>query len=381
MKKILSLIIIFLFSIISSSVTFCVFADDTIEDKELNKILSDIQSEAEKAIDDDVSDILESENISVEDPESVTNLNPENIFKKIFGYFSEAVKSPLLMLGKIIGISIICVIVKSISPENGAAAKVFKLTGVLACITLMTQTVSGSFIKMQQSMEDINRFMIAYIPVFSGVTASGGHMVSSGSYTAVMLCLCESLAVISSKILIPFLSVVTAITLISAINPNMQLSNFADSVKKCVIWLLSGTMSIFVGIMSVQGITAGSVDNAASKTVKFAASSFIPIIGSSVSQAYSAVKGSVGVIRNTAGSLGIIIVFIMAVKPIIFVLAIKFTIWAGKIINDIFGQKELSGFLNSINSVMTIGLSILIAYSMAFIIATSMVMITAVNGG
>lgn len=375
MKKAVSVLLAFLFLLIFSPVAF---ADD---EKDFNEILDKVNEHISSSIDKDAIDILEEEDISLKDPKSVNNIKAENVFQKLISWFTEALKKPVVMLGKIIAVSLICIIMKSMSPDKGSVVRAYSLLGVLSTIVLMTDTISESFMTLKNSMENINNFMISYVPIFSSIVSAGGNISTGASYTAIMLLLCEGMAVVASKILIPFLSIVLAVTLVSAINPNLQFSGIADSVKKCTVWTLSAVMSIFVGLMSIQGLTGGAVDGASAKVIKFAASSFIPVIGNSVSEAYSAVRGSLGVIRNGVGSIGIIIVFIMAAKPLLTIIAIKFMMWTGKLINDIFGQKEISEFLKSANSVMSIGLSIMVAYAIVFIIATAMVMTTAMNVG
>lgn len=279
------------------------------------------------------------------------------------------------------GVSLICIVVKSMANDNKSTSKVFELICTLSVIIIITDTVSSSFNAIQASVERINTFMVSYIPIYVSVVSAGGNAVSSSSYSAIMLLICEGMAFISSKVLLPFLSVVLAFTLVSAINPRLQFSGIADSVKKCTIWILGAVMTVFVGLMTIQGLTGSAADNMAVKSLKFAASSFIPVIGSSISEAYSAVRGSMNVIKTSVGSIGMIIVFLIVLKPIITVLAVKFILWLGRLTNEIFGQREVSEILKSTNAVLSIGLSVIIAYSVVFIIATSILMMTAINAG
>ena len=138
-------------------------------------------------------------------------------------------------------------------------------------------------------------------------------------------------------------------------------------------------MTIFTGLLTIQSITGAATDSLASRTAKFAASSFIPIVGGAVSEAYSTVYGSLGVIRSGAGTIGIIIICIIVLRPIVTILAVKFVVTLGKIVCELFGQHESSEFLGGTNAVLSIGLGIVICFSMIFIVATAVVMLTAMN--
>ena len=59
----------------------------------------------------------------------------------------------------------------------------------------------------------------------------------------------------------------------------------------------------------------------------------------------------------------------------------KLTIWAGRLANELLGQQRMAEFFKSINSVLSIGASILIAITAAFIIATAALLAVMTGGG
>ena len=284
------------------------------------------------------------------------------------------------MLGKITAATMLCVLVRSMSAE-GTVDKVFTLICVLTTVLVISDTVTDSLYSVKTSMEQMNSFMMSYIPIFSSVVTAGGSAAAGAGYYGAMLIICESAGILADTILVPFLSAVLAVTLVSAINPSLDLGSLAESVKKLVIWVLGIVMTLFTGLLSIQSFAGAAADNLSARAVKFAASSFIPVIGGSVSEAYSAVKGSIGVIRTSVGVIGVIIMAVIVAKPLLTLLAVKLAVWIGATINDIFGISNSGGLLKSINSVLSIGVSILAAYSIMFVISTSVVIMTAMNTG
>lgn len=374
MKKLFFIGIVICFFMLCPMYTCCAETNS-----EFSQIIDEINSELENSLDDNVCDILDKEQISIKEPESISKINIKNIFGYIYDSFTNSLTKPIKMLGKILAVSIICIFIKNISPHNNSCSDIFGILCILTVIIIISNTISESFISLKNSIDQITNFLTAYIPIYASVASASGCVLSSGSYNTIMIFICECMALISSNILIPFLSSILAFTLVGTINPCINYVEIAETLKKTVIWILSISMLLFVGLMSIQGLTGSAADNLAVKTVKFAASSFIPVIGSSISDAYSAVKGSIGVIRTCVGSIGVIIVFIIAIKPIISIVLIKIIIWFAKILNDLFGEKEISNFLKSTNSVISIGLSIIIVYAIVFIIETSILMITALH--
>ena len=377
MKKIIATVIIVL------AVMFTpqgVYADSEEQNNEYyDRLISEINEGLSFEGDEDVKTVLEDNNITLEDPSSAANINAFDVIKHIFESFTAALRSPLIMLGKITAATMLCVLVRSMSAE-GTVDKVFTLICVLTTVLVISDTVTDSLYSVKTSMEQMNSFMMSYIPIFSSVATAGGSAAAAGYY-GVMLIICESAGILADTILVPFLSAVLAVTLVSAINPSLDLGSLAESVKKLVIWVLGIVMTLFTGLLSIQSFAGAAADNLSARAVKFAASSFIPVIGGSVSEAYSAVKGSIGVIRTSVGVIGVIIMSVIVAKPLLTLLAVKLAVWIGATINDIFGISNSGGLLKSINSVLSIGVSILAAYSIMFVISTSVVIMTAMNTG
>ena len=365
MKKIIATVIIVL------AVMFTpqgVYADSEEQNNEYyDRLISEINEGLSFEGDEDVKTVLEDNNITLEDPSSAANISVSDVIKHIFESFTAALRSPLIMLGKITAATMLCVLVRSMSAE-GTVDKVFTLICVLTTVLVISDTVTDSF-------------MMSYIPIFSSVATAGGSAAAGAGYYSVMLIICESAGILADTILVPFLSAVLAVTLVSAINPSLDLGSLAESVKKLVIWVLGIVMTLFTGLLSIQSFAGAAADNLSARAVKFAASSFIPVIGGSVSEAYSAVKGSIGVIRTSVGVIGVIIMSVIVAKPLLTLLAVKLAVWIGATINDIFGISNSGGLLKSINSVLSIGVSILAAYSIMFVISTSVVIMTAMNTG
>ena len=347
--------------------------------EQIEEFQEEITDEIMGAADEDITDILEENGISVDKPQAINDISISSVIGRIISGFTEAIKEPLVMLGKIMAVTLLCVAAQSMAPEGAATTNVFKTLGLLSVITVMYDVLYTGLETVEASLERLSEFMISYIPIFSSITAVGGSVTSSGSYYAMTLIACQVIGVIASKVIMPFLSIILAISLVSAINPNLQFSGAAESIKKACQWILGGLTTLFVGLLSIQGMTGSAADSLVSRTAKFAASSFIPIIGGAVSEAYSTLYSSIGIIRTGVGTIGIIAILIIVLQPILTIVATKFVITIAQIISGIFNQRECCEFLKSTNAVLSIGLSVVICFSLIFIISTAVLMLMAMN--
>ncbi len=376
MKRVLAALFMLILFIVNAPAVCAESEKPTVD-----SITKSIEKRLDESTSGDIKKELDSKGLKVSSPESVGKIEPKRLLEKAFDYFKSALKSPFLMLGKLIAVTLLGIIVRSVSSGDNSLSRVLELVCIISTVAIITDTVKDSLLSIQSSINSVNTYLAAYLPVFSGITLAGGNVIGSNGYMAIMLFVCEIMGVIASKVLLPFLSIVLAVTLVSAVNPGLNFTEVANTVKKAVIVGLGLLMTLFTGLMTIQSITGAAADNVSTKAIKFAASSFIPVIGNSVSEAYSTVKGSLGIIRSTVGSIGIIVLMFIVMKPLLSVIAVKLVVTLAKCVNDIFGASKTAELLKSVNSVLSIGMSIIIAYSLIFTVATSLMMITAFNLG
>lgn len=60
-------------------------------------------------------------------------------------------------------------------------------------------------------------------------------------------------------------------------------------MKSSVIWFLGIILTIFVGVLSLEGTLSSSIDGITAKTAKTVISSAIPIVGSILSDALDSI--------------------------------------------------------------------------------------------
>ncbi|MFT3950899.1 MAG: hypothetical protein QM689_02905 [Oscillospiraceae bacterium] len=327
----------------------------------------------------DADDFLDEHDITLSEPESVAGVSVTDFFSEILSAFASAVTKPLALLGKLIAISLVCTLARSLAPQSGAVTQTFRVTGVLTCVLVLYNDLTGSFSVVVTALSDMNKFMISYVPVFASVTAAGGTPSSAAGYYATVLSLCEIIALVTNRFVLPFLGLLTAFSIVEAMGGLFSFSGLTESVKKISTWVLGIVMTVFVGMISIQSIVGTSADSVGIRAAKFAASSFIPVVGSSVSEAYTTVRGSLGVIRSGTGSIGIIVLLITVLRPIAAVVCMKLAVELAAMVNGMLGESRITALLRSIGAVLSVALSAIICFALIFIVATAVVMMSALN--
>lgn len=80
---------------------------------------------------------------------------------------------------------------------------------------------------------------------------------------------------------IPLVLILTSLVIISKISDKVQINKLSKFLKSGIVGFLGIILTIFVGVVSLEGTLSSSVDGITAKTTKAVVSSAIPVVGKS----------------------------------------------------------------------------------------------------
>ncbi len=357
-----------------------IFAEDSSDEEEIqNEITQEIESAIESDVPDEADDFLNDNDISADDPESVSEIGVGDWFDYILGLAENYISRPLKLLGALLLITIFTSVATGILNSNSKLSDIISIVSVLSCTAVLFETISDCVESVSGTITNLSVFIASYVPIFSSVVATCGNASSGVSYYVLVLLLCEVITFIINFVLMPFISFSLASSIIESINPNLSVNGFSRGLLSAAKWILGLITTIFIGVTSIQSIIGTSVDTVGVKAAKFAASSMIPVVGGAMSDAYSTMMGSLSLIKNSVGVLGIIIILVTVLKPVVSVACLKIIIWFSGVIAAFFEQNRICSLLKGINSVLSILLGVVACFTLIFIISTAVVMLLSFN--
>ena len=370
MKKILAVIIIAVTLLCSSAFTA------NAQDSGLSYDLSGIYN----SLSDEVKQSLERMGTDSADFNKLSQLSFSSIINEIANMAGENISSPLKGLITIIALLLICSILSAY--KNTLSSDVSTAINIVStlCVTCSVAMPAISVINSTSSVIEISsNLMMAYIPVMVVIMASSGHPVSGGSYYSMMLAAGEGVGQLSSKIIIPLLNMFLGLSVTSTVSPDINLSGFTNIISKVIKWLLGFGMTIFTAVLTFKQLITTSLDDVSTRAVRFTLNSFIPIVGSALSDAYKTVQGSIGLLKSGVGVFVIISIAVVFLPVILQSLMWIITLWLGKSTADVLNLGQTSKLLESVTTVFSTLLAIVLCIMSIYIISTAIVLI--IGGG
>ena len=368
--KIVKIIVVFI-AVMMLLDPVSVYADE-IENylKDTDKSLSDV-------IPSEADELLEQNDISLENSQNVSKLSVSYWINLVKDIFFEKIEQPLKLLGQMLIIILTLTLIKSLM-EGSELDSLLSVIGALASVGILYTSLSECVNIVNETITSASVFMYTYVPIFSSILSAGG-CASGITYYVIILAVCEIIGYITKNMLLPFLGFTVAASIAEAINPSFLGVNLSGSLKNISKWILGFITTVFIGVISIQGILGTAADTLGTRAIKFAASSFIPVVGGAMSEAYSTFFGSVSFIRSGVGAVGIVVLLFTVLSPLISVLCLKIVLSVSKGVSAFFGQQSISSLLSGINSVLSIILGIIACFTIVFVIATAVMMMLSMN--
>jgi stage III sporulation protein AE len=222
-------------------------------------------------------------------------------------------------------------------------------------------------------IEKMVGFMYATLPIMITLLITGGNVVSGGIFQPILIMAVEISATVVKNIFIPIIFLSTILSIINNISDKIHLSKLAELIKKIGIILIGIILTIFIGIVTIQGSVGSVADGVASKTVKFAIGTFIPVVGGYLSDAADTVIGCSLLIKNAAGVIVLIGIIAVCLMPIMKIAAVVLLYKITCALVEPISEKRITDCINDIANSM-----ILIIGSVAVVAFMFIVSITAI---
>ncbi len=334
-----------------------------------------------ESIPEETKDLLSSLNITSLDKDSLNSVDLPTVWNMLFNLLSLVAPGPLAACGTVFGITVLYAWIEGLKNtlHTEETSTVFAVICSLAACGAVMLPIAECVKRVCDSMDSISVFMAAFAPVYAGVLLSGGSTVTALSFQSIVLYAAEFLTYLSGNIILPLLTVSLSLGLTGSLTPEMRLGKVGDWMGKAATWLLTLGMFLFAGLLSLQSLTGTAADRLGDRLIKFSISTFVPVVGSSVSEAFSTIRGCLGLLRSTLGGFGIITSLLIVLPPLLSCFVWQISLSLCNMGAEMFGLSALSDVLKSAHGVTKCLVGLLAASGVLLVICVTVV--TVATGG
>lgn len=342
---------------------------DGIDLNELEFVLNDLDSIDlfNGSIKDKILEILKGEYFT----------NYTSIFSGIISIFFVDLKEYLPFLFSILAIGILSNLMKEFGSDKGSTKDIVHFV----CFSFMTIVILVVFKDVlgvtSKTINIILKQIKIIFPILIVLLSSIGSFSAISIYNPLVAVLTTIVTFVFDKLLYPMFIILFVFTIIGSLTETVKIDKFKGFLSSSFKWIVGIVFTLFTGFLSVQGISAGRYDSVSIKATKFAVKSYIPIIGSYISEGMDfVVLGSV-LVKNTIGLVGILIIFLSIIAPVVSILVLKLGLQLCSAILELSGSNRMSNFVGSCSKILIYPIVIILAIAFMYTITIALILCTA----
>ena len=281
-------------------------------------------------------------------------------------------------IGVLAGVLVIVVIhsiLKNISEglENKGIAQITYYVQYILIVTLIMTNFVQIIEIIRESIQNLVNFMNLLVPILITLMITTGGIVSANLIQPILLFIITFIGNLITGIIIPFVLISTSLGIVSKISDKVQIDKLSKFFKSSVVWVLGVVLTIFVGILSVEGSLSSNVDGITAKTAKAAVSSFIPVVGKILGDAVDTVIGCSSILKNATGIIGIIIIIGIVILPIVKLAILMGIYYLGAALCQPIADGKIVSLLEQMGDTFKTFLAIMCSVSVMLIIGTTLI--------
>ena len=303
------------------------------------------------------------------------DINLQGVLGKVIKLTGKEVASTIRSLGYILIIIIIHSIIKNISDGlgNNQIGEITHYVVYILIVTLIMTNFSEMINLIRETTNSLVGFLNSLLPILLSLMITTGNIVTASTIQPILLMVITFIGNFISSVLLPLILIGTALGIISKISDKVQISKLSKFFKSSVVWVLGIVLTIFVGILSLEGTLTSSVDGLTAKTTKAVVTSTIPVVGKILGETVDAVLGCSNILKNAVGFVGIFVVISISILPIVklAIMSISFNLTAA--LSEPIADKKIVSVLEQMGDTFKVLLGMVIAISVMLIIGLTLV--------
>lgn len=302
--------------------------------------------------------------------------NSDKILDNLINLFLMEIKSSMFLGCEILAVCIVIGLLTNFSDSFGS--KTVSSLGTIICSCVIIALCIGNFNQTyeycQDTMNTMTNTMEILLPVMIPLLIAMGGISSGTILNPVIVAAVTGFNFIMQHVVLPLVFISAVFIMINSITEKDYVKKLSVFLRKGAIFITGLVITVFSGITAIQGIVTKSADGILINTTKFSLDNFIPIVGGFAADSLDMVISCVGLIKNSIGILGIIIIISLLLMPVIKILAVAVIYKILAIAAEPITRRNISDCLNEIGTAAITMTVVLVTGALMFLIFITIIM-------
>jgi stage III sporulation protein AE len=331
-----------------------------------------------KKIDQDIDDKISGFSlikIFEEARQGKLEMDVSGIFKALIIYFCREFLTHTSLLGKLIVLGALLAILEHLQSafEQNTVAKLAHSIGIIALLTVALSSFTIAIQTGRDAIGNMVGFMQSLIPILLTLMAALGSLTTVALMHPVIYVSLNIIATLIQNIVFPLIFCAAILGIVSSLSERFQVSRLADLFRDGSMLLTGLLLTVFTGILGVQGVAGAVTDGVGLRTVKYLTGAVVPVVGGVLTDAVDAVAGCSLFIKNAVGIVGVLAILFLCTLPVVKILSAAVMYRLAAALLQPLGAQELSESLHLLGNYLLLVFAAVAAVGLMFFIALTII--------
>ena len=295
----------------------------------------------------------------------------ENVFTDILSSFTKGIRESASSFSKVFAAMLFMTFmlgIMRISDANSSAI----YAGEICLCTFSFSVTANVLENIGSYLSALENFMLSMLPVMTSLyAASSAPSTATLNYGSTLLSLNVCNTVFTS-LLLPGIKCILFLAVLSFVSKSFDFSGVTVFIKNTLGWIFGLLMCAMSAVIAFQNVISLSRDGVMGRTVRFAASRFIPVIGNTVSESARTLSQSLKLVRSVSGTAGIFAIAGIIAAPVASLLVCRFFVNMCGAAARLFAVGKTAKYFSELSEVMNLLLGVVTGISLVFVLILGM---------
>ena len=245
----------------------------------------------------------------------------DDVLTAALGIFMREVGALIqMMLSVMLPVVLASLLMHTLSPQSDSLSAMSRSACFVLVLTPVIVTTLGELSHTRQTIVTMTRHMERLLPMLLTLLTALGGSASSAMVAAAS----GSMVFLAREVILRLVMCTCAVTAVNHLSDRAHLTRMAQLLRGAVCWLLGVSFTVFLGAMSLQGVTSASIDGVAIRAAKYAVDNFVPVVGGMFSDTMDTLVGCTLIVKNALGVAAVLVLVGALVGPLLRTLAVVF---------------------------------------------------------
>jgi stage III sporulation protein AE len=258
--------------------------------------------------------------------------------------------------------------------ERNAVGKVAYGIAYMVLIILAVNSFRTATSYAGDAIQSMVQFMLAMVPLLLTLLAGTGSVTSVAVLHPLIVFMIHTVGTFIHLVVFPLLFFSAVLHLVSAISDRYKVTQLANLLRNVGVGVLGVLLTVFLGVLSVQGATGAITDGVALRTAKFVTGNFVPVVGKMFSDAADTVMSASLLVKNAVGLTGVIVLLFLCAFPAIKILTLALIYNLAGAVMQPLGDTPIVHCLQTIGKTLIFVFAALASVGLMFFLAVTIIL-------